>query len=60
MWEGVSHGIGSVFFGRELRGRGYAQRMMGELGKALRTHQIEGEEECLFTVLYSDIGKVRY
>ena len=49
-------GLGVFFVG----GRGYAQRMMGELGKALRTHQIEGEEECLFTVLYSDIGKVRY
>ena len=57
----VSHGIGSVFCAEKLRGRGYAGRMMQELGKRLETWQLEkgvpGREECLFTVLYSDIGK---
>lgn len=55
--EVISHGIGSVFCGNHLRRRGYAQRMMMELGKTLRTHQTE-EKECLFSILYSDIGKV--
>lgn len=55
--EVVSHGIGSVFCGKHLRKRGYAQRMMTELGKTLQTHQTD-ENECLFTILYSDIGKV--
>ena len=58
--EVVSHGIGSVFCGQHLRKRGYAQRMMVELGKALRTHQADEKRECLFTILYSDIGKVSY
>ncbi|KAJ8118247.1 hypothetical protein OPT61_g746 [Boeremia exigua] len=57
--EAVSHGIGSVFCGQYLRKRGYAQRMMKELGKTLRTHQAD-ESECLFTILYSDIGKKFY
>lgn len=56
----VSHGVGSVFCGQYLRKRGYAQRMMTELGKALRTYQVDEEKECLFTILYSDIGKVSY
>ena len=55
--EVVSHGVGSVFCGQHLRGKGYAQRMMKELGIALQTHQTE-DKECLFTILYSDIGKV--
>ncbi|KAF3043470.1 hypothetical protein E8E12_009119 [Didymella heteroderae] len=57
--EVVSHGVGSVFCGQHLRGRGYAQRMMTELAKALQTHQTE-DKECLFTILYSDIGKKYY
>lgn len=55
--EVVSHGVGSVFCGQHLRGKGYAQRMMKELGKALQTHQTDNKE-CFFTILYSDIGKV--
>jgi len=55
--ETVSHGIGSVFCAPHLRGKKYAQRMMQELGEALRTYQTS-EKECLFTVLFSDIGKV--
>ncbi|KAF9696064.1 hypothetical protein EKO04_006076 [Ascochyta lentis] len=58
--EAVSHGIGSVFCGQHLRKRGYAQRLMAEVGKALRTHQTDEKRECLFTVLYSDIGKKFY
>jgi hypothetical protein len=56
--EVVCHGIGSVFCANHLRKRGYAQRMMTELGKILKTYQTEEGTECLFSVLYSDIGKV--
>ncbi|KAF2091289.1 hypothetical protein K490DRAFT_54182 [Saccharata proteae CBS 121410] len=57
--ESICHGVGSVFCPPEYRGRGYAQRMMRELAKELRTWQAE-ETECLFTVLWSDIGKQFY
>lgn len=56
--EVVSHGIGSVFCGPHLRKRGYAQRLMTEVGTILQTHQTDDSKNCLFTVLYSDIGKV--
>ncbi|KAL0472572.1 hypothetical protein QR685DRAFT_439163 [Neurospora intermedia] len=57
--EGISHGIGSVFTDPQYRGKGYANRMMQELGKRLRTWQ-EEEQTTLFSVLYSDIGKSFY
>lgn len=57
--ETVAHGIGSVFCAPHLRKKGYAARMMQELGKELRTYQT-GDKECLFTVLFSDIGKSFY
>ena len=56
--EVVSHGIGSVFCNPEYRRRGYAQRMMEELGKNLGTWKQEDGRRTDFTVLYSDIGKV--
>ncbi|PSN73156.1 hypothetical protein BS50DRAFT_616605 [Corynespora cassiicola Philippines] len=55
--ETICHGIGSVFCAPHLRKRGYAQRMMQELGKVLQTYQTTKEKESLFSVLYSDIGK---
>ncbi|CAN9158371.1 unnamed protein product [Alternaria alternata] len=58
--EVICHGIGSVFCATHLRKRGYAQRMMTELGKALKTYQTEDGQECLFSILYSDIGKKFY
>lgn len=54
----ISHGIGSVFCNPEYRGRGYAQRMINELGKKLDNWQQEEGKRASFTVLYSDIGKV--
>ncbi|KAL9110162.1 MAG: hypothetical protein Q9227_005222 [Pyrenula ochraceoflavens] len=63
----VSHGIASVFCRAEYRGKGYAGRMMKEVGKRLETWQAssaeEGAEEqgtnaC--SILYSDIGKEFY
>ncbi|KAK4228560.1 hypothetical protein QBC38DRAFT_474699 [Podospora fimiseda] len=53
--EGVAHGIGSVFTAKEFRGRGYASRMMTELGKKLK-----GWQGGVLSVLYSDIGKGFY
>jgi len=62
--ETISHGIGSVFCNPEYRGKGYAGRMLGEVGTALNKWQtdkkVEGREECLFSFLYSDIGKKYY
>jgi hypothetical protein len=54
--EVVCHGVGSVFCPREYRRRGYAHRMMYEVGKKLKTWQ----EGALFSVLFSDIGKEFY
>jgi hypothetical protein len=56
--ESICHGIGSVFCASHLRKRGYAQRMMTELSQALRTYQMEEGKECMFSILFSDIGKV--
>ena len=53
----VAHGVGSVYCPDEYRGRGYAGRMMEELGKVLRTWQA-GEKGVGFSVLFSDIGQV--
>ncbi|KAK3985179.1 lysine acetyltransferase [Cladorrhinum sp. PSN332] len=62
--EGVAHGIGSVFTAKEFRGRGYASRMMTEVGKKLREWQSGGgkggDAEVVLSVLYSDIGKGFY
>lgn len=56
--EVITHGIGSVFCPPECRKRGYAQRMMRMLGEKLKTWQTSSEQRCVFTILYSDIGKV--
>ncbi len=56
--EIVSHGIGSVFCDPQLRGHGYAGRMMKELGQKLDTWQQEYGKKTDFSVLFSDIGKV--
>lgn len=67
--EGVAHGIASVFTDPVFRGKGYASRMMRELGGRLRGWQVKGKgtvngkaeaEHSLFSVLYSDIGKTFY
>ena len=56
--EVISHGVGSVFCDPLLRGRGYARRMMLELGKKLDSWCQKEGKTTDFTVLYSDIGKV--
>jgi hypothetical protein len=58
--ETITHAIGSVFCAQHLRKRGYAQRMMQELGEALKTYQTEEGKEVLFSILFSDIGKVSF
>jgi hypothetical protein len=55
--ETVVHGVGSVFCPPDKRGKGYAGRIMQEVGEQLRTWQTE--EGSLFSILFSDIGKVR-
>ncbi|ERF68327.1 hypothetical protein EPUS_02783 [Endocarpon pusillum Z07020] len=56
----VTHGVGSVFCRKEYRGRGYASRMMTELGKSLETWQQEKGTKASFSVLWSDIGRSFY
>lgn len=59
--EEITHGIGSVFSPPIYRGRGYASRMLKELGPILETWQVtEKSGRCSFSVLYSDIGKKYY
>lgn len=57
--DGVVHGVGSVFSPREFRGKGFAGRMMQDLGERLKSWQVEGGE-AIASVLYSDIGKKFY
>ena len=56
----VTHGIGSVFCRHEYRGRGYASRMMSEVGKILETWQQEKHGKASFSMLWSDIGRSFY
>lgn len=58
--EVITHGIGSVFCPPECRKRGYAQTMMKLMGEKLKTWQTSSEEKCVFSILYSDIGKVNF
>jgi GNAT superfamily N-acetyltransferase len=58
--EEITHGIGSVFCREEYRGHGYAARMMQELGKILETWQQHEGKKAKFSLLWSDIGKVRF
>lgn len=69
--DGIAHGIASVFTNPTYRGKGYASRMMSDLGPKLKQWS-EGRREpknsdddtvvthSLFSVLYSDIGKLFY
>ncbi|KAL1303751.1 hypothetical protein AAFC00_007093 [Neodothiora populina] len=57
--EVVCHGVCSVFCPPDYRGKGYAGRMITDLGEKLRTWQAE-ESDSPFSVLWSDIGKQFY
>ncbi|KAI7632093.1 hypothetical protein KC343_g3661, partial [Hortaea werneckii] len=56
----VAHGVASVFCPPKFRGKGYAGRMMSEVGKKLKDWQAEEKGGSAFSVLYSDIGKEFY
>src|SRR3569833_2132049 len=58
--EGWAHGIASVFTEERFRGRGYAGRMLAELGPVLGRWQAAADAGCLFSVLFSAIGKAFY
>ncbi|EXJ55338.1 hypothetical protein A1O7_08265 [Cladophialophora yegresii CBS 114405] len=55
-----AHGIASVYNRPEHRGKGYASRMMAELGKRLETWQSSHGSKNRFSVLFSDIGQTFY
>lgn len=54
------HGIASVYTRPEHRGKGYAGRMMADLGKRLESWQQNNSQQNSFSVLYSDIGQNFY
>ncbi|KAM7186175.1 lysine acetyltransferase [Naviculisporaceae sp. PSN 640] len=59
--DGIAHGIASVFTEPQFRGKGYASRMMKEVGEVLKDWQAGDKTQgALFSVLYSDIGKKFY
>ncbi|OCT44544.1 hypothetical protein CLCR_05970 [Cladophialophora carrionii] len=55
-----AHGVASVYNRPEHRGKGYASRMMAELGKRLETWQSPNGRTNRFSVLFSDIGQTFY
>lgn len=57
--EVITHGVASVYSNPKYRGRGYASRLMRELGEVLPTWQTESAS-CAASVLFSDIGKRFY
>jgi hypothetical protein len=57
--DAIVHGIASVFCPPAHRGQGFALRMMRELAKVLHTWQ-SGNQRCIGSILYSDIGKEYY
>ncbi len=56
----LAHGIGSVYCRKEYRGKGYASRMMSELGKRLGEGWQQKNPCGVFSILYSDIGQKFY
>ncbi|RDW74627.1 uncharacterized protein DSM5745_07289 [Aspergillus mulundensis] len=58
--ECVVHGIASVFCAPELRGQGYASRLLKELGRILPSWQTTSKSRCVGSVLYSDINPEFY
>lgn len=58
--EVIAHGICSVFCPKPYRGRGYAGRMIAELGERISSWQTANDGTVLFSVLFSDIGKDFY
>lgn len=54
------HGIASVYTRPEHRGKGYAGKMMADLGKRLESWQEVNSRNNSFSVLYSDIGQKFY
>lgn len=57
--EMVIHGVASVFCNPAYRRQGFAARMMKELARELRNWQVKSNE-CVGSILYSDIGKTYY
>ncbi|KAK5078058.1 hypothetical protein LTR51_000244 [Lithohypha guttulata] len=56
----VAHGIGSVYTRSEYRGKGYAAKMLQEIGRKLNSYQQVKNNRGHFSVLYSDIGPKFY
>ncbi|OAQ89975.1 Acyl-CoA N-acyltransferase [Purpureocillium lilacinum] len=55
-----AHGVASVFTYPEFRRKGYAARMLDQLGKKLADDEARQPGDAAFSVLFSDIGKKFY
>jgi GNAT superfamily N-acetyltransferase len=58
--QAIAHAVGSVFCPPAYRGKGYAGRMMADVGKRLQSWQSDASQPVLLSVLFSDIGKQFY
>ncbi|OJD27789.1 hypothetical protein ACJ73_00812 [Blastomyces percursus] len=58
--EVITHGVASVYCDPRYRGRGYASRLMRELAEVLPKWQTTRANQCIASVLFSDIGKQFY
>ncbi|KAL2208621.1 hypothetical protein CC79DRAFT_580446 [Sarocladium strictum] len=57
----LAQGVASVFTPEQQRGKGYAGRMMGLLSETLKARaNEEGDQQALFSILFSDVGKEIY
>ena len=56
--DAVAYGVASVFSRSDYRGRGYASRMVAELGRKLGATGHDDGEKAVVSILFSAIGKV--
>lgn len=54
----IAHGIASVYCHEPLRKRGYASRLLRELGDVLSRWQVDNNTSAVASILYSDIDPV--
>lgn len=56
----TAYGIASVFTLKEYRGRGYASKLMDQIGSELASRQAASPGAAQFSILFSDIGPKFY
>ena len=58
--ETITHGVASVYCDPKYRRRGYASRLLNDLGEVLPGWQVEQNKPVVASVLFSDVGKKFY